>query len=57
MTVYVLVSDVGLNGYVIHGVFADRPSNAFIDAVIMEVSLTTGYQHTVVEEHEIEETS
>jgi hypothetical protein len=53
--IYVLVSDVGLNGYVIHGVYASRPAPKVVKETGLKEGHTTGYQYTTVEEHELQE--
>lgn len=52
--VWVLISDCGLNGPVIHGVYTSEPSLKARDEAIMEFSRWTGYQNTVVEEYELD---
>lgn len=48
--VWVLISDCGLNGPWIHGVFTTEPSLRIKDEAISQASHTTGYQNTKVEE-------
>lgn len=48
-TVHVLVSDIGLNGYVVHGVYTNPPPDEVITASERFAAGFTGYQSTVVE--------
>lgn len=52
--VYVLVSDVGLNGNVVHGVYSEPPSQKIIGHARAYSAGTTGYGHTIVEERELD---
>lgn len=56
MKVWVVVSDCGLNGPAIHGVYTSPPDPAevarFVDTY--RVSGTTGYQNTRVETFEVD---
>jgi hypothetical protein len=56
MKVYVLVSDVGLNGYVIHSVYRQPPPSNDVKLAELEGARYTGYAHTSIEEHELQET-
>lgn len=48
--VWVLISDCGLNGPWIHGVFTTEPTLQARDEAVYRASRTTGYQFTTVEE-------
>ncbi len=54
MKVYVLISDVGLNGFVVHGVYSAEPSADVIRAAALFSRGWTGYQNTTVEEHDLD---
>ena len=64
MKVWVIVSDCGLNGPAIHGVYTSEPdpaevyrfvnTNHIVDGYHCRVSGTTGYQHTRVETFEVD---
>lgn len=54
MKVYVLISDCGLNGPWIHGVYAEAPTNKMLKAAEKEAGRVTGYQFTEVRECELE---
>jgi hypothetical protein len=48
--VWVVVSDCGLNGPFIHGVYSERPEQRVVDQFVFDTSSTTGYQNTTVQE-------
>lgn len=48
-TVWVVVSDCGLNGPYIHGVVSEEPDQAVLDASRLLAARMTGYQNTTVE--------
>ena len=50
---FVLISDVGLNGPHIHGVYEKHPSVDQIGAAAAEARSWTGYSGTTVEEFEV----
>lgn len=52
--VWVLISDCGLNGPWIHGVYTSEPSQLAKDEASNRAAGTTGYQNTVVEEYELD---
>lgn len=63
--VYVVVSDVGLNGPIIHGVYTTPPTDEEVEKLVMtgwvsgrgfhfRVGGLTGYQNTTVEEVEVD---
>lgn len=52
---YILISDVGLNGYVIHGVYNENPSRKTFNEAALEAARYTGYANTDIEERELEE--
>lgn len=53
--VWVLISDCGLNGPLIHGVFTSEPSlRASDEAMLQASSGMTGYQNTTVREVELD---
>ena len=54
MIVHVLVSDVGLNGYVVHGVYGESPSQRIVDQAEKYAAGFTGYQNTAVEQLEMD---
>lgn len=54
MIVYVLVSDVGLNGCMVHGVYSETPSKQIVDRAEAFAQRTTGYASTAVEEMELD---
>lgn len=49
MRVYVIVSDCGLNGPWIHGVFTEEPTEEQLDRAFKEAVHTTGYQYSYIE--------
>lgn len=55
MKAYVLVSDVGLNGLIIHGTYSAMPTPSMIQEAADEAARWTGYQTTFVESPEIQE--
>lgn len=56
MNVWVVVSDCGLNGLWVHGVYTSEPDSKEIHAFTDDrrVSGTTGYQYTEVLEFELD---
>lgn len=52
--VWVLISDCGLNGPWIHGVYTSEPSQAARDEAVNRAAKITGYQFTAVEEYELD---
>jgi hypothetical protein len=52
--VYVLVSDVGLNGYMVHGVYSESPPKRIVERAEDFARKTTGYHHTAVEQMEMD---
>ena len=53
MNLYILISDVGMNGYVIHGVY-DTPPSPEVIALAKEFTRGwTGYAGTTVEERRL----
>ena len=54
MKVWVVVSDCGLNGPWIHGVYTEKPAREFLDQLIFEASRSTGYQNTQALEFEVD---
>lgn len=52
---YVLVSDVGLNGYIVHGIYKFMPPPEVINAAQLFAARTTGYAGTVVESIAVDE--
>ena len=55
MTVWVVVSDCGLNGPQIHGVLTVEPSSDYVEACARLARNTTGYQFTSVQRFETDE--
>lgn len=54
MKVWVVVSDCGLNGPWIHGVYTEKPDRKTLDQLIFDTSKTTGYQFTQALEFEVD---
>lgn len=65
MTVYVVVSDCGLNGPHVHGVYTERPTDKDVETFVNTfndwpsghrgvVAGTTGYQNTQILEFELD---
>jgi hypothetical protein len=50
MNVWVVVSDVGLNGPYIHGVYVTEPPEAMVADIARAFGSPTGYQGTYVEQ-------
>lgn len=53
MKVFVLISDVGLNGHVVHGVFDAPPSSTVVAEAEKSGRGWTGYSATTVVEQEL----
>lgn len=55
MKVWVVVSDIGLNGVYVHGVYSSPPPISAVDELIhaKRVSSWTGYGGTSIEEFEL----
>lgn len=51
--VFVLTSDVGLNGHVVHGVYSDPPSRRILDQAQKYTQWLTGYGGTSVQRLEL----
>lgn len=49
-----MISDCGLNGPWIHGVYTYKPNQQVKDEAVNRASRTTGYQYTTVEEYELD---
>ena len=55
MKVFVLLSECGMNGVVIHGVYSAKPNRQTVRQKADEVKHYTGYLGTFVEDHELHE--
>lgn len=53
--VWVVVSDCGLNGPQIHGVYTAEPSSELVEACARLARPTTGYQYTSAQRFETDE--
>lgn len=54
MIVYVVISDVGLNGPLVHAVLTSPPDESVLDNIRTRCASLTGYQNTEVIEVEVD---
>jgi hypothetical protein len=57
LKVYALISDCGLNGPLVHGIYTKQPSRDLVALAEAFARPTTGYQFTSVEEHLVDITT